>query len=79
MNTEEITKKLAEIIHEVAGTPIEEVSLEKSFANDLDVDSLAMVEVIWCCQEEFGVEIPDEESGKLIYVKDAVSYIANRL
>ena len=59
----------------VAGVPVEQVQLDKSFVDDRDVDSLAMVEIIVGCEEKFGVTIPDEESKNLKTVGDAVAYI----
>ncbi len=73
--TEEIRAQLAELVNDVAGTPVEDVQLDKSFVDDLDVDSLAMVEIIVGCEEKFGVTIPDEESKNLKTVGDAVAYI----
>ena len=73
--TEEIRAQLAELVNEVAGVPEEDVQLDKSFVDDLDVDSLAMVEIIVGCVEKFGVTIPDEESKNLKTVGDAVAYI----
>ncbi|MDR1766993.1 MAG: acyl carrier protein [Propionibacteriaceae bacterium] len=73
--TEEIRAQLAELVNEIVGTPAEEVQLDKSFVDDLDVDSLAMVEIIVACEEKFGVKIPDEESKNLVTVGDAVAYI----
>ncbi len=73
--TEEIRSQLAELVNEVAGVPVEQVQLDKSFVDDLDVDSLAMVEIFVGCEEKFGVTIPDEESKNLKTVGDAVAYI----
>ena len=73
--TEEIRTSLAELVNDVAGVPVEDVQLDKSFTEDLDVDSLAMVEIIVGCEEKFGVTIPDEESKNLKTVGDAVAYI----
>ena len=73
--TEEIRAQLAELVNEVAGVPVEDVQLDKSFVDDLDVDSLAMVEIIVGCEEKFGVTIPDEESNNLMTVGDAVAYL----
>ena len=73
--TEEIRAQLAQLVNEVAGVPEEDVQLDKSFVDDLDVDSLAMVEIIVGCEEKFGVTIPDEESKNLKTVGDAVAYI----
>ena len=73
--TEEIRAQLAELVNDVAGTPVEDVQLDKSFVDDLDVDSLAMVEIIVGCEEKFGVTIPDEDSKNLKTVGDAVAFI----
>ncbi|MFC4334446.1 acyl carrier protein [Salininema proteolyticum] len=75
--TEEITEGLTEILEEVAGVNPDDVAAEKSFTDDLDVDSLAMVEVVVAAEEKFGVKIPDEEVANLKTVKDAVDYISN--
>jgi acyl carrier protein len=74
-STEEILAGLAEILNEVADVAPEDVSVEKSFTDDLDVDSLSIVEVAMAAEEKFGVKIPDEELPKLKTVGDAVSYI----
>jgi acyl carrier protein len=75
MTTEEIRGQLAELVNEVAGVPVEDVQLDKSFVDDLDVDSLAMVEILVGCEDKFGVVIPDEESKNLKTVGDAVAYV----
>ncbi|KRB73342.1 acyl carrier protein [Nocardioides sp. Root190] len=75
MSTEEIRAALAEIVNEVAGIPADNVQLDKSFSDDLDVDSLSMVEVVVEAEEKFGVTIPDDEVKNLKTVGDAVSYI----
>jgi acyl carrier protein len=77
--TEEIRAQLAELVNDVAGVPVEEVQLDKSFVEDLDVDSLAMVEILVGCEEKFGVTIPDEESKNLKTVGDAVAFIEAHL
>ena len=71
----EITSGLAEILEEVAGVNPDDVAEEKSFTDDLDVDSLSMVEVVVAAEEKFGVKIPDNEVQNLKTVGDAVSYI----
>lgn len=76
-STEEIRTGLAEIVNDLAGTAVEDVQLDKSFVDDLGVDSLSMVEIIYECEERFGVEIPDEDSKNLKTVGDAVAYIEN--
>ena len=75
MSTEEIRADLAEITNEVAGTDTADVQLDKSFIDDLDVDSLSMVEVVVEAEEKFGVTIPDDQVKNLKTVGDAVSYI----
>jgi acyl carrier protein len=72
---EEITTGLAEILEEVAGVNPEDVTEDKSFTEDLDVDSLSMVEVVVAAEERFSVKIPDDEVQKLKTVGDAVSFI----
>jgi acyl carrier protein len=74
-NTEEIRTELAEIVNEVTGIPAGDVQLEKSFTDDLDVDSLSMVEVVVAAEEKFDVRIPDDQVKNLKTVGDAVSYI----
>ncbi|MGA7688502.1 MAG: acyl carrier protein [Jiangellales bacterium] len=74
-STEEIRTGLAEIVNEIAGIPTDDIQLEKSFTDDLDVDSLSMVEVVVAAEERFGVSIPDDDVKNLKTVGDAVSYI----
>src|SRR5688500_6688380 len=73
--TEEIRADLAEIVNEVAGIDADDVQLDKSFVDDLDVDSLSMVEVVVAAEEKFGVSIPDDEVKNLKTVGDAVAFI----
>jgi acyl carrier protein len=72
---QEILSGLAEIVNEVAGVPADDVQLDKSFVDDLDIDSLSMVEVVVAAEERFGVKIPDDDVKGLRTVGDAVSYI----
>ncbi|NEA33463.1 acyl carrier protein [Streptomyces sp. SID13031] len=74
-STEEIRSDLAEIVNEIAGIPVEDVQLDKSFTDDLDVDSLSMVEVVVAAEEKFTVKIPDDEVKNLKTVGDAVAFI----
>ena len=73
----DILSGLAAICNEVAGVPVDEVSAEKSFVDDLDIDSLSMVEVVMAAEDKFGVKIPDTEVKNLKTVGDAVSFIEN--
>lgn len=74
---EEILPDLASIVEEVAGVDAAEVTAEKSFVDDLDIDSLSMVEIAVQAEDKFGVKIPDDELAKLTTVQDAVDYISN--
>ncbi|MFB9909131.1 acyl carrier protein [Allokutzneria oryzae] len=76
-SNEEILSGLAEIVEEVAGVDQGDVALEKSFVDDLDIDSLSMVEVAVQAEDKFGVKIPDDELVNLKTVGDAVKYIAS--
>ncbi len=75
MNKDEITSGLAEIIEEVVGIEAADVTVEKTFVDDLDIDSLSMVEIAVQTEDRFGVKIPDEELANLKTVGDAVDYI----
>ena len=74
-SVEEIRAGLASILEEVADVSPADVTDDKSFIDDLDVDSLSMVEVAMAAEEKFGVKIPDDELPKLKTVGDAVRYI----
>ncbi|BBU44026.1 acyl carrier protein [Pseudomonas monteilii] len=71
-NIEERVKK---IVAEQLGVKEEEVTLEKSFVDDLGADSLDTVELVMALEEEFETEIPDEEAEKITTVKAAVDYV----
>jgi acyl carrier protein len=72
----EILSGLAEIVEEVAGIDAADVSADKSFVDDLDIDSLSMVEIAVQAEDKFGVKIPDEQLAELKTVGDAVDYIS---
>ena len=74
-SVDEVLAGLAEIVEEVAGIPASSVLMEKSFTDDLDVDSLSMVEVVVAAEEKFGCKIPDDDVKNLVTVGDAVTYI----
>lgn len=75
LSRDEIREGLSDILEEVAGVNPDDVADDKSFTDDLDVDSLAMVEVVVAAEEKFGVKIPDDQVANLKTVGDAVSYI----
>ena len=71
-STEDRVKR---IVGEQLGVGEEEVTLEASFIDDLGADSLDTVELVMAFEEEFEIEIPDEEAEKIATVKNAVDYI----
>lgn len=75
MTDQEILAGLAEIVNEETGLDAESVQLDKSFTDDLDIDSLSMMTIVVNAEDKFGVRIPDEEVKNLATVGDAVSYI----
>jgi acyl carrier protein len=75
MTEQEILAGLGEIVDEIAGVPAAEVTPDKTFVDDLDIDSLSMVEIAVAAQDKFGVEIPDEELKNLTTVQDVVNFV----
>jgi acyl carrier protein len=73
----DIEAKVKEIIINELGVDAEKVTPEASFVEDLGADSLDTVELVMAFEEEFGMEIPDEEAEKLRTVGDAITYISN--
>jgi acyl carrier protein len=73
-----VEDRVKSIIVEQLGVDAEEVQPEASFVEDLGADSLDTVELIMAFEEEFGVEISDDEAEKIRKVKDAVEYIDKR-
>lgn len=74
---EQILTGLAEIIDDIVGIDKSEVTPDKNFVDDLDIDSLSMVEIAVAAQDQFGVEIPDDELRNLKTVKDVVNFVQN--
>jgi acyl carrier protein len=77
MSEQEILAELATIVNEIAGVPVGDVTPTKSFLDDLDVDSLSMVEIATAAEDRFGIRIPDDDLKDLKTVGDAVRYIEN--
>ena len=71
----DVEQKVKDIIINELGVEPEKVTPEASFVEDLGADSLDTVELVMAFEEEFGMEIPDEEAEKLQTVRDAVNYI----
>lgn len=74
---QEVLAGLAEIVNEETGLPTDSVTAEKSFSDDLDIDSLSMMTIVTLAEERFDVRIPDEDATKLTTVQDAVDYVLN--
>ncbi len=70
-----VQEKVKSIIVEQLGVEADEVTLEASFTDDLGADSLDIVELVMAFEEEFGIEIPDEDAEKITRVREAVDYI----
>ena len=75
LTEQEILTGLGEIVDEVAGVPANQVTPEKAFVDDLDIDSLSMVEIAVGAQDKFGVEIPDDHLRDLKTVQDVIDYV----
>jgi len=71
--------KVKDIISEQLGVKKEEIKPESSFIGDLGADSLDTVEVVMALEEEFGIEIPDEDAEKITTVGEAVTHIENKI
>ncbi len=74
-----VDEKVKDIISEQLGVKKEEIKPESSFIDDLGADSLDTVEVVMALEEEFGIEIPDEDAEKITTVGEAVKYIEDKL
>ncbi len=75
LSNDEILAGLAEIVNEETGLDTAAVTSEKSFTDDLDIDSLSMMTIVTQAEDKFGVVIPDEEVKNLTTVGDAVKFI----
>ena len=75
LTEQEILVGLGEILDEVVGVPANQVTPEKAFVNDLDVDSLSMIEIAVAAQDRFGVEIADDHLMDLTTVQDVIDYV----
>jgi len=71
----DVDAKVKKIISEQLGVPESDVKPEASFVNDLGADSLDTVELVMALEEEFSVEIPDEDAEKIATVQNAIDYI----
>jgi len=76
-STSSIEERVKQIIVEQLGVKEEQVTSTASFVDDLGADSLDTVELVMALEEEFGVEIPDEDAEKIATVGSAVEYVRN--
>ena len=79
MKLEEIQKKLKDIVVDRLNVEESQIKPEASFVEDLGADSLDIVELIMGIEEEFDIEIPDEDAEKLTTVGEALNYVKNKL
>ena len=77
LTKDEVLAGLAELINDETGIATDTVELDKSFTDDLDIDSISMMTIVVNAEEKFDVKIPDEEVKNLKTVGDAVTYIVN--
>ncbi|WP_027340533.1 acyl carrier protein [Halonatronum saccharophilum] len=75
----DVFETVKDIVVAELGVDADEVTLEASFIDDLGADSLDIVEVVMAFEEEFDIEIPDEDAEDIETVQDAVDYIENAL
>ena len=76
LSTEEVLAGLAELINDETGIATDTVELDKSFTDDLDIDSISMMTIVVNAEDKFDVKIPDDELANLKTVADAVNFIA---
>ena len=77
MKDEKIFETIRDILVEQLGVEADEVKLESNFTDELNADSLDIVELVMAMEQEFGVSIPDEEAERIQTVGDAVDYVKN--
>lgn len=75
MSDKSVTEKITDIIVEQLGVSADQVNPEAKLVEDLGADSLDAVELVMAVEEEFGIEVPDEEAEKLISVGDIVAHV----
>lgn len=74
-----VDERVKKIIAEQLGLSEDEVTVESSFVDDLGADSLDTVELVMALEEEFGIEIPDEDAEKIATVQNAIDYIKEKV
>ncbi len=79
MNREDIEVKVKQIVSDLLARPVEEIQNVHSFDSDLQADSLDAVEIIMHIEDEFNLNIPDEEADKFVTVESVINYINGRI
>jgi len=74
-----IEERIKEIIADQLGVEVEKITPEAKFVDDLGADSLDVVELIMAFEEEFGIEIPDEDAEKIQTVGDVINYLKEKV
>jgi acyl carrier protein len=77
MSNEELFNSIKQMIVDQLGVDEDTITEDSSFVDDLNADSLDMVELVMAMEQEFDIEIPDDVAEKVVTVKDAVEYIQN--
>lgn len=77
--SEELMSKVTKVIVDKLGVKAEQVKTDSSFVDDLGADSLDQVELIMALEDEFDIEIPDEEAEKLKKVSDVLTYVQGKI
>ncbi|WP_448587572.1 acyl carrier protein [Thermocrinis sp.] len=75
----DLESRIKEIIADQLGVEVEKLKHEASFVQDLGADSLDVVELVMAFEEEFGIEIPDEDAEKIRTVGDVINYLKERV
>ena len=78
MSNEELFNSIKQMIVDQLGVDEDTITEDSSFVDDLNADSLDMVELVMAMEQEFDIEIPDDVAEKVVTVKDAVEYIQSR-
>ncbi len=79
MNEEELLAKVTQVVVDKLGVKAEDVKLDSSFVNDLGADSLDRVELVMALEDEFDIEILDEDAEKFIKVSDVLAYVKSKV
>ncbi|MER3446852.1 MAG: acyl carrier protein [Candidatus Dadabacteria bacterium] len=75
LNEQEVVGKVKKMVASQLGKPEEEISLESAFIEDLGADSLDLVELVMAMEDEFGLEISDEDAERIVTVQDVINHI----